>query len=136
MSRTTLGFIFAGLTYLAIGVTLGILFLLLPGARPLRTVHVHLNLIGFMTFFVFGIAYHILPRFRGRPLYSESLAWFQFWLANVGLVGMAVLMGVQAYAEFAGLPALLTVLGVALAASVYLFIYNMGRTLFGAAPKA
>lgn len=135
MSKTTLGFILAGLVYLVVGVTLGILFLVLPDLRPLRTVHAHLNLVGFMTFFVFGVAYHILPRFRGRPLYSESLAWLQFWLANVGLLGLMVLMGIGAFGGFPGLVALMAAFGAVLAVSIYLFIYNMGRTLFGAPPK-
>ncbi|MBI4289814.1 MAG: cbb3-type cytochrome c oxidase subunit I [Chloroflexi bacterium] len=135
MSKTTLGFILTGLAYLTLGTTLGVLFLVLPDLRPLRTVHAHLNLVGFMTFFVFGIAYHILPRFRGRPLYSESMAWLQLWLANVGLVGLMVLMGIGAFADLAGLMALTAAFGAALAVSIYLFVYNLGKTIFGGAPK-
>ena len=39
---------------------------------------------------IFGVAYHILPRFSGRPLWSEKLAMAQLYLANIGLIGMAV----------------------------------------------
>ena len=129
MSKTTLGFIFAGITYLVIGVTLGVLFFIIPGTRVLSTVHAHLNLVGFVTFTIFGIAYHILPRFRGRPLYSEKLAWWQFWLANVGLVGLLVFLGLGAYMPIDGLRTLLAVFGATLALSIYLFVYNMLRTL-------
>ncbi len=129
MSKTTLGFIFTGLAYLLIGVTLGVLFFILPETRVLRSVHTHLNLVGFITFLVFGIAYHILPRFRGRPLYSEKLAWGQFWLANIGLVGLLIFLGLGAYVSFDGLRALQAVFGATLALSVYLFAYNMFRTL-------
>ncbi len=129
MSKTTLGFIFAGITYLVIGVTLGVLFFIIPETRGLSTVHAHLNLVGFITFVIFGIAYHILPRFRGRPLYSERLAWWQFWLANIGLVGLLVFLGLGAYVSFDGLRALQAVFGAILALSIYLFVYNMLRTL-------
>lgn len=135
MSKTTLGFILTGLIYLGIGILLGVLFLIIPDLRPLRTVHVHLNLVGFMLFVIFGIAYHILPRFRGRPLHSESLAWFQFWLANVGIIGLAIFMAIGAYTNIPGIITLEAVFGGVMAVSIYIFIYNMGRTLFGAEPK-
>ncbi len=73
LSKTTLGFIFAGIIYLVLGVTLGVLFFIFPETRMLRPVHTHLNLVGFLTFLVFGIGYHILPRFRGNPLHSDYL---------------------------------------------------------------
>ena len=129
MSKTTLGFIFTGITYLVIGVTLGVLFFILPETRGLRSVHAHLNLVGFVTFIIFGIAYHILPRFRGKPLYSEKLAWWQFWLANIGLVGLLIFLSLGAYVSFDGLRALQAVFGATLALSVYFFVYNMLRTL-------
>ncbi len=129
MSKTTLGFIFSGIAYLVIGVTLGVLFFIIPETRVLSAVHAHLNLVGFVTFTIFGVAYHILPRFRGRPLYSEKLAWWQFWLANIGLVGLLVFLGLGVYVSFDGLRALQAVFGATLAVSIYLFVYNMLRTL-------
>ncbi|MFQ5827054.1 MAG: cbb3-type cytochrome c oxidase subunit I [Dehalococcoidia bacterium] len=129
MSKTTLGFIFSGMVYLTIGVTLGALFFILPQTRALATVHGHLNLVGFVMFLIFGVAYHILPRFRGRPLHSEGLAWFGFWLANIGLAGMLILTAVGAFQPLGPLTALQAAFGAALAVSVYLFVYNMVRTL-------
>ena len=129
MSKTTLGFIFSGMVYLTIGVTLGALFFILPQLRALSLAHGHLNLVGFLTFFVFGVAYHILPRFRGRPLYSEGLGWVHLWMANIGLVGMLVMFAVGAYQPLGSLVAFQVVFGATLAVSVYLFIYNMARTL-------
>lgn len=129
MSKTTLGFIFSGMIYLLIGVTLGVLFFLIPQIRVLNTVHAHLNLVGFVMFTIFGTAYHILPRFRGRPLHSERIAWWQLWLGNIGLVGLLVLMTVAAYQPLESLRYLQAIFGAALAVSIYLFIYNMLRTL-------
>ncbi len=128
MSKITLGFIYAGMIYLMIGITLGVIFFIAPETRVLRTVHAHLNLVGFVTFSIFGVAYHILPRFRGRPLHSEGLAWWQFWQANIGLVGLLVLIGVDAYTA-TNLRYLQAAFGALLASSMYLFAYNMLRTL-------
>ena len=129
MSKTSLGFIFSGMIYLLIGITLGVLFSFVPETRVLRSVHAHLNLVGFIVFLIFGIAYHILPRFRGRPLYSERLAWWQFWLASIGLVGLLISMSVGAYQPLNSLRYLQAAFGALLALSIYLFVYNMLRTL-------
>src|SRR3972149_10239412 len=77
--------------YLLIGCPLGILFLLRPDYIPyLRPVHVHINLIGFISIMIFGVSYHMFARFTGKPLYSVPLGRIQFWLANVGLIGMVL----------------------------------------------
>ena len=129
MSKTSLGFIFSAMIYLLIGITLGVLFFLVPETRVLRGVHAHLNLVGFVTFLIFGIAYHILPRFRGRPLHSERLAWWQCWLANIGFVGLLIFTSVSAY-QLPGNPRYFqAAFGTLLALSIYLFVYNMLRTL-------
>ena len=129
MSKSTLGHIFAGLAYLLIGVTLGVLFFIYPETRVLRAVHTHVNLVGFAMFLIIGVAYHILPRFRGKPLYSEKLAWWQFWIANIGLIGMLTLMGVGAYNYFDALRILQSIFGGLLAISFYLFAFNMAKSL-------
>ena len=129
MSKSALGFIFAGLAYLLIGVTLGALFFIYPETRVLRAVHTHVNLVGFVMFLIVGVSYHILPRFRGKPLYSEKLAWWQFWIANIGLFGMLIFLGIGSYNYFDALKALQSVFGGLLAVSFYLFVLNMGKTL-------
>jgi len=129
MSRTTLGFIFAGMVYLVLGVTIGVLFVVFPELRPLSTVHAHLNLVGFVVFLIFGVAYHILPRFRGRPLHSEPLAWWQFLMANIGLVGLLVFMSIGAFQPLGGLNVVYGIFGIILLLSFYFFVYNLARTL-------
>ncbi|MDO8671778.1 MAG: cbb3-type cytochrome c oxidase subunit I [Dehalococcoidia bacterium] len=135
MSPTTMRFILSSLVYLLLGVVLGVLFLAFPNTRGLRAVHVHLNLVGFVLFMIMGVAYHILPRFRGRPLISEKLAVVQFWLAEVGLVGLLVFMGIDAYQSQVAISPMaittgLVVFGTALVVSIVLFVYNLGRTLY------
>jgi hypothetical protein len=118
-------FIQASLIYFACGTTLGALM----GADMVnrfawRYVHIHLNLLGFMTMMISGVAYHVLPRFAGKPVRHPRLIGLHFWLANVGLLGM---IGTRALAAagitFAGLRmfplfATLAMLGI------WLFVYN------------
>lgn len=84
-------FVAAALAYALLGGLLGLAWLLDPGALPplaLRA-HAHLMLVGFVGMMIFGVGLHVLPRFTGRPLFSERLADAQFWLANLGLLVMA-----------------------------------------------
>lgn len=125
-----MGFLWAGMFYLLAGVTLGVIFLIFPSAVKLKTIHVHLNLVGFVLFVIFGVAYHILPRFRGRPLHSEGLARFQLVVANLGLLGLLLFWALEAYFDIAGAEALQAAFGALLGLSILLFVYNMGRTLW------
>jgi heme/copper-type cytochrome/quinol oxidase subunit 1 len=134
MSRTTLGFLYAALAYLLVGVGIGVYMAIDSGARILEPVHAHINLVGFVMFFIFGIGYHILPRFRGRPLRSERLGWLQLWVANVGLLGFVLLTTTNIYWGVGG--ALRGVFAGVLAVSFLMFIYNMGRTLIEPPPQS
>jgi len=130
MDRYAKLFVQASLIYLAIGVALGVVMGVYEDSIALfDRVHTHLNLVGFVSFMVFGVGYHILPRFTGRPLYSPTLANVHVWLANVGLLGMSLfwvldagLRG-QAFQVLAGLSSI--VLGISMA----VFIYNMWKSL-------
>jgi cbb3-type cytochrome oxidase subunit 1 len=39
---------------------------------------------------IYGVGYHILPKFSGTVIYSTRIMVLQFWAANIGLVGMAI----------------------------------------------
>ena len=129
MSRTTISFLLAATVYFTAGIMLGVVFQVAEPTRVLRPVHAHINLVGFMTFFVIGVAYHIIPRFRGRPLISERLGMAQFLLANIGLLGMLFLTALDAYGALAGLTYLMALFGAILAGSLLIFVYYMARTL-------
>jgi len=78
------------LIYLALGIVMGMVI----GSRPdwsqrLRFVHIHLNLLGFMTMFIAGVAYHVLPRFNARPVPWPEGVKYHFILHNSGLLGMS-----------------------------------------------
>lgn len=97
MDRYPRLFVRMSLLYLAAGTVMGILM----AANVLdrfawRFVHLHLNLLGFMTMIVSGVAYHVIPRFMGRPLRHPWLVGVHFWLANLGLAGMVATRGLAA----------------------------------------
>ena len=75
--------------YLALGIALGVTFAFdrAMGAT-LRPLHAELNLWGWVTLLIYGMGYHMLPRFAGRPLRSPRAATVQSWLA-IGGVALA-----------------------------------------------
>jgi cbb3-type cytochrome oxidase subunit 1 len=125
MNPTTIRFLKVGMAYFLLGALLGTLLAVpvtrdllfkVPGAQW-RLAHTHLNLAGFVIMVIFGVAYHILPRFAGKPLHSEAWASVHFWIAALATAGMvvgflvpaaAVLLWTGSVAQLAGI-----VLGVA-----------------------
>ena len=123
-------FIKASLAWFGLGVTLGMLMAVRPEWVVYRTAHFHMNFLGFITMMIFGVAYHVIPRFTGHALHSRRIAGAHFWLSNVGL---ALLVAGFASAWKLGTRAwpLLAAGGVISAVGAYLFIYNLWRTVDG-----
>lgn len=121
-------FIRSSLLWLGAGVVLGVWMTLDPAAAIYRPAHMHANLLGFVSMMIFGVAYHVVPRFTGNPLRSRSVAGVHVWVANAGLVLM-----VGGWLLRASAPALsraaLIVGGIASAAGAFLFIGNIWLTL-------
>jgi cytochrome c oxidase cbb3-type subunit 1 len=122
-------FIRSSLIWLGVGVLIGLSMAFFP-ARALvyRPAHVHANLLGFVSMMIFGVAYHVMPRFTGNPLHSRPLARVHLWTANLGL---ALLVGGWiTRVRFAREGATLVEIGAALSAvAMSFFIYNLWRTL-------
>ena len=123
-------FLKASLAWFGAGITLGVLMAVRPAYAIYRTAHLHMNMLGFVAMMIFGVAYHVIPRFSGHPLHSRALAGAHWWLANVGL---ALFASGFALVPHLGRPALALVAlgGVASAAGGYCFIYNLWRTIDG-----
>ncbi len=129
MDRFVKNFIAVSIFYLALASIIGVAM----GVRPetmsyLRFAHSHLMLIGWVTMMIYGVGYHVLPRFAGKLIKHKGLADIQFWLANVGLIGMVVFytvtqLGTDMRLLF-GISAALQV------ASAFIFFYNMITTLY------
>ena len=117
------------IVYLLIGCPLGVMFLFLPHYIPyLRPVHAHINLIGFVSIMIFGVSYHMFPRFTGSPIYSVPIGRLQFYLANLGLIGMALSWWVLERESTVQHIGLLT-FGAVEAIAAVLYIYNSWKTL-------
>src|SRR4030042_169959 len=85
------GFVKASMIYLGIGAITGLCMVLWPDIRfTVTRVHTHINLLGFMAMMIYGVGYHILPRFMGRHIYSHRLGNIQVWLSNTTLIGLSV----------------------------------------------
>lgn len=121
------GFLRASLVWLAIGILIGVAMAYWPAGHIVyRPAHAHANLLGFVNMFIFGVAYHVLPRFVGRPLPSERMAIWHLWIANVGL-GLLV-SGWLAGPTWTEIGRLLLVAGATLSlVGAALFIVNAWR---------
>lgn len=127
-------FIKSSVTWLALGVTLGLAMAAHPVWTVYRPAHLHMVLLGFVTMMIYGVAYHVIPRFIGFPLYSRRAAGWQWWMSNIGLVLMVAGFAVRANGRLAGTPLLAT--GGALAAvGAYIFAYVLWRTMDGPTKK-
>lgn len=129
MSILSIRLIKVAFVYLAAGSALGVIFAFdrVLGAS-LRPVHAEFNLWGWVTLLIYGMGYHMLPRFTGRPLRSERLAAAQAAIA----IGGAALAAAGWLALLVELPLarLLLVIGGALELTAALiFTVLMARLL-------
>jgi len=129
MDKYAKAFVKASLIYLGIGTILGVLMVLWPDIRfTITRVHTHINLLGFMAMMIYGVAYHILPRFMGRPVYSQHLGNVQMWLANITLAGLSFSWIMEA--SQGGIWHNLAILfGIGQGVSVFLFIINLWKSM-------
>ena len=123
-------FLKASLAWLALGVTFGVAMAVHPAWIVYRLAHMHMLLLGFVTMMIFGVAYHVVPRFVGFALHRPDLAQWHWWGANVGLALMASGFIVRVRAPYAG-TVLLGTGGILSALGAYTFVYLIWRTLDG-----
>ena len=126
-------FLKASLVWLGLGVTLGVAMAAKPAWIIYRPAHFHMTLLGFVAMMIFGVAYHVIPRFTGNPLFSRRLAGVHVWMANAGLA--TIVMGFMTRPYWRGAIPLLAAGGVLAATGAYVFIFNIWRTIDGSAGK-
>lgn len=118
MDPTAKNFVFAGLIYFFISACLGLLMVFYDMDQPqLIFAHSHLNLLGWVSMMIYGVGYHILPRFSGNPIAYPKLMQMHFWVANISLLGLVSLWGYSTL--LAGLFAVLQVCAIGM------FVLNM-----------
>lgn len=98
MSPLSIQCIKAAFIWLTLGIGLGATFALnrALGAQ-LRPLHAELLLWGWTTLLIYGMGYHMLPRFAARPMRGLRLANAQSWLA-IGGVALASIGWLLAHA--------------------------------------
>ena len=121
--QLSLRYVKASLVYLAAGVTL----LLLTFSHVITfdlTGFYFMQLYGFVAMMVFGLSYLFVPSFAHAFLRSMRLARLQFWLMNIGVVGLATVFGgVMPYnpnIRYATVSFLLV-----LVLAIYIHVYNL-----------
>ncbi len=129
MDRFVKGFIIMSIVYLGIAAVLGIVMIADQNMMAMKFVHSHLNMLGWVSMMIYGVGYHILPRFMGRPLYSNKIGEMQFYLANISLVTMLVFYTMNIYNPNSMFRVLTVVSGAVQAVAIFLFFYNMLMTL-------
>lgn len=130
MNKRNIWLVQLALLYFLVGGVLGLLILWIPAwlpGQPAR-VHGHLMTIGFTSMMIFGIALHVLPRFSGRPLYSETMADGQFYAVNAGLWLICLGWSIPSGDWLVGVGGILELIGFSL------FGLNLGLTMSGYRP--
>jgi cbb3-type cytochrome oxidase subunit 1 len=95
-----------------------------------RAAHLHVLLLGFVTMMIYGVAYHVIPRFAGFALHSRRAAAAHWWVSNVGLFVLAIGFVVRVGQPVFG-TALVAAGGTLSAAGAYTFAYVLWRTMDG-----
>lgn len=84
MNRIVVGFLVAALVYGIVGIALGLIMAISRDHGQIA-VHAHVNLIGWVSFFLFFLFYRALGDAVPKPL-----ALVHFWLAQVSAPGLFV----------------------------------------------
>ena len=105
--------------YFAIGVSLG-MYMSMAHDYALTGVHVHINLLGWTSFALAGIIYHLFPVIS-KNIYAK----LHFWSANIGIPLMMVALTVLILAENEQATIFVATGGVLVVFSVIMFAINV-----------
>jgi len=124
--RVTLRYVVASISYLVVGITL-VALTFLDVVHLNLTAFYFMQLYGFVAMMIFGLSYLFIPAFSHAFLYSLRLAKLQFWLANVGTIGLSVALSGALTSSYARL--LMSPAFVIQVLAVYVHAYNIIMTL-------
>jgi len=129
MDRFVKNFIIVSIIYLGLSSILGLCMLWDQSLLSLKFVHSHLNMLGWVSMMIYGVGYHVLPRFSGKPLKYPKMGELQFWTANIGLIGMLAFYTMNIFAPNPTYTTVALAFGGLEVFSIALFFYNMLATL-------
>ena len=127
-------FIKTSVVWLTFGFILGIAMAMYPPWTVYRAAHVHVMLLGFVSMMIFGVAYHVIPRFSGRSLYSVRAAVWHWWIANAGLTLMVVGFACRDSGKLIG-TWVLSAGGLLSGGGAVIFAVQIWRTIDGTKPS-
>ncbi len=134
MDKFVKNFIIASVIYLALSTLLGVAMLQDPQLLAFKFVHSHLNMLGWVSMMIYGVGYHILPKFAGKLLKHPKLGELQFWLANISLIILMIFYSLNVHNASSLYRIIATCAGAVHAVSIGIFFYNMLITLLPAPP--
>lgn len=136
MDKYVIRFIRTSLAAFLVGSTLGLTMAIEPYyASYFISAHVHLNLLGFMAMMIYGVGYHVLPRFSGVTIHSRPLMIAHYYLGTATLAAMALCwIGIETTAWTDQLRIGLMLSGLGHMISILLFAYNIFRSVKAVAP--
>jgi hypothetical protein len=127
--QLSLRYVKASLAYLLAGATL----MLLTFTRILSfemTAFYFMQLYGFVAMMIFGLSYLFVPSFAHAFLHSLRLAKLQFWLMNIGVIGLSTsFSGLLPFSQGLQFFILGSILIQVLA--LYLHAFNLWQTMRG-----
>lgn len=131
MNKLARLFIKTSLVYLGLSTILGVLITIGPGYSFM---HSHFAVVGWVSFMLFGLAYESIPRYTSRALFSKKLGMIQFWLANIGLIGLSLSypfmrMYMLKEKDYSDAITAVMIFGVLEAISSFIFIYNIWKSM-------
>jgi len=108
--------------------------------------HAHMGVLGFSGMIALGGIYFMLPKITGKPIFSRTLADFQYWLVLLGMAGFMVVLTMAGLVQGHGwangetvyrmLPQLhhynivRAGLGMLIVTGAIIGLYNITRTIF------
>ncbi len=117
--------------YLLLGMTLTVFISLMSGGYvKYRPVIYHTYFLGWIAMMVFGVGYHILPRFADNKVHSLFLMRLNLKLANIGIAGFIFSWLLSLFFGSAFLNNLRHPFGILTASALFIFVYNIWRSLF------
>ena len=132
MTKYSKRFVVSGLIFLFVSGVMGLTMAYHTELRPLlRFSHLHMMMIGWVSMLIFGLGYHVIPRFcmsRGVDDHWQMMHW---WFANLGLIGMALVPIFQlTYLEqFEKLNLIFSFFGLLQFSGICIFVFQMLKVM-------